>query len=115
MPTNNNKQFWSGKSVLITGGSGFLGTHLVAKMKDLGVKEIFVPRSSQYELRDKKYCKQVVKGRDIIIHLAAKVGGIGSNMEKPAELFFDNIMMGVQLMDEAYKAGVKKFVGLGTI
>jgi len=107
-------KFWNEKKVLVTGGSGFLGSHLVNKLKKLGAK-VFIPRSKNFDLRDKSACSKVVKNQDIVIHLAAKVGGIGFNMEHPGEMFYDNILMGVHLMEEARQAGVKKFVAIGTI
>lgn len=109
------KDFWTNKTVLLTGGSGFLGTHVKNKLESKKVKKIIIPRSQEYDLRKNHVCKKLVKDVDIVIHLAAKVGGIGFNQEKPAELFYDNLLMGVQLLDESFKAGVKKFVGLGTI
>ncbi len=106
--------FWNNKKVLVTGGAGFLGSHLVGKLQKLNAI-ITVPRSEKYDLRIREVCKHVVAGQDIVIHLAAKVGGIGYNMIHPGEMFFDNIMMGAQLMEEARLAGVEKFVGIGTI
>lgn len=105
------------KKILVTGGAGFLGSRVVTALLDRGVprEAITVPRSRETDLRVKENCEAVVKGQNLVIHLAAKVGGIGFNQEKPAELFYDNIMMGVQLMEAARKAGVEKFVGLGTI
>jgi GDP-L-fucose synthase len=103
------------KRILVTGGAGFLGTHLVSQLKEKGVSEIIIPRSSKDDLRDLSICKRIVKNVDIVIHMAAKVGGIGFNREHPAEMYYDNIMMGTQLIHEAYKAGVEKFVALGTI
>lgn len=110
-----NSNFWKDKKIVVTGGSGFLGQHVVNSIKNLPVKEIIIPRSKQFDLRKKDDCKKVVKDVDIVIHLAANVGGIGYNLEKPGELFYDNLMMGVNLMEESRLAGVKKFVGLGTI
>lgn len=106
--------FWNNKKVLVTGGAGFLGSHLVGKLKKLNAI-ITIPRSKKYDLRIREVCKKMVEGQDIVIHLAAKVGGIGYNMVHPGEMFFDNIMMGAQLMEEARLAGVEKFVGIGTI
>lgn len=111
----NKDSLIKGKKVVVTGGAGFLGSHLVKMLQQMNPQEILIPRSQNYDLRKKDVCRKVVKNADIVIHLAAKVGGIGFNMEKPAELFYDNLMMGVNLMDESFHAGVKKFVGLGTI
>lgn len=103
--------------ILVTGGGGFLGKHIVKKLKEKRVpeKNIFVPRSKDYDLRDKAVCKKVLKGVDIVIHLAANVGGIGYNLKNPGSLFYDNLTMGVHLMEEARKAKVKKFVAIGTV
>lgn len=107
--------FWDHKKVIVTGGAGFLGSHVVEILKDRGATDIFVPRSSEYDLREKQVCAQVVKGADIVIHLAANVGGIGYNLDYPGTLFYDNLLMGVHLMEESRKANVKKFVAIGTI
>src|SRR3989344_108788 len=107
-------KFWKKKKVLLTGGSGFLGTVVANKLKELGVKPI-IPRSAVEDLRKQKVCKEVVKNIDIVIHAAGNVGGIGYNREHPGTLFYDNLIMGVQLLEEARKAGVKKFVAIGTI
>lgn len=107
-------KFWFGKKVVLTGGSGFLGKVIAGKLKKMGVEPI-IPRSSSNDLRKKEVCERVVKGMDIIIHAAGNVGGIGYNREHPGALFYDNLMMGVQLMHEAMLAEVKKFVAIGTI
>ncbi len=110
-----NPDFWKDKRVVVTGGAGFLGSHLVRMIEELGPEEIVVPRSQEHDLRYKDVCAEVVKGADIVIHLAANVGGIGYNLEYPGTLFYDNLLMGVHLMEEARKAKVGKFVALGTI
>ncbi len=105
------------KRILVTGGSGFLGRQVVAQLVAAGANpdKITVPRSRETDLRLQNACRQAVSGQDLVIHLAAHVGGIGLNREKPAELFYDNLMMGTQLIHEAYLAGVQKFVCVGTI
>jgi GDP-L-fucose synthase len=105
------------KVVVLTGGAGFLGRFVFKKLIEQEVLEqcILVPRSCNFDLKEKENCVEIVRNADIVIHLAAKVGGIGLNREKPGELFYDNLIMGVQLMEEARKAGVEKFVAVGTI
>ncbi|HCR81183.1 MAG: NAD-dependent epimerase/dehydratase [Candidatus Pacebacteria bacterium GW2011_GWB1_47_8] len=109
------QNFWREKRVLVTGGAGFLGMHLVHELKKLSPKKVRVPRFETHDLRQQAVCAKVVKGIDIVIHLAANVGGIGYNQEFPGTLFYDNLVMGVHLMEEARQAGVKKFVSIGTI
>jgi GDP-L-fucose synthase len=106
--------FWKDKRVVVTGGAGFLGSYIVKKLEGLGVKP-FVPRSVTEDLRSREVCERIAKDADIIIHAAGDVGGIGYNRENPATLFYDNLIMGVQLMEEARKAKVQKFVAIGTI
>lgn len=107
--------FWTNKKVVVTGGGGFLGSHVVDILRERGATDIFVPRSKDYDLRDKAVCAEVVRGADVVIHLAANVGGIGYNLEFPGTLFYDNLLMGVHMMEESRKAGVSKFVAIGTI
>ncbi len=103
--------------ILVTGGSGFLGRHVVEELLKQGATKdlIELPRSSELDLREPQDCEQAVSGKDLVIHLAAKVGGIGLNREKPAELYYDNLMMGTHLIHQSYLAGVSKFVCVGTI
>jgi GDP-L-fucose synthase len=139
-------EYWRDKRVIVTGGAGFLGRHIVAKLRERGAAEIIVPRSAQCDLRDVSAIRTLLREggarnpqpafRDplssegpsdnphsafrnpqsvVVIHAAGNVGGIGKNQEQPAELFYDNLMMGVQLLHESWKAGVEKFVALGTI
>ncbi len=107
----------SDKRILVTGGAGFLGRQVVDQLTLAGAKheKITVVRSKDCDLRSLENCQRAVEQQDIIIHLAAHVGGIGLNREKPAELFYDNLMMGAQLIHAAYQAGVEKFVCVGTI
>jgi GDP-L-fucose synthase len=106
---------WRKKNVLITGGKGFLGSFVVDLLQRKKAKRIIAPTSKECDLTKISNCKRVVQDVDIVFHLAAKVGGIGLNREKPAELFYDNLLMGIQLMNEAKKANVEKFIALGTI
>ncbi len=103
--------------ILVTGGAGFLGKQVIEQLTQVGAKpeKITVPRSSECDLRVLENCQRAVTQQDIVIHLAAHVGGIGLNKEKPAELFYDNLIMGAQLIHAAYQAGVKKFACVGTI
>ena len=105
------------KRILVTGGTGFLGKQVVDQLCQAGatIDKISTPRSRELDLCKWENCQQAVKEQDIVIHLAAHVGGIGLNREKPAELFYDNLMMGTQLIHAAYQEGVEKFVCIGTI
>ena len=105
------------KKICVTGGAGFLGTHLIRELRSRGAQNIFIPKIEDYDLVDADAIKQMLSDSDpdIIIHLAAHVGGIGANQEKPAEFFYDNLMMGVQLIHQAYERGVEKFVAIGTV
>ena len=111
------REFWSGRRVCVTGGAGFLGSFVVEKLQERGAAEVFVPRSKDYDLRHLDAIRRMLTDArpDIIIHLAARVGGIGANRTHPAEFFYDNLIMGVQLFHEAWKFGVEKFVAFGTV
>lgn len=105
------------KKILLTGGAGFLGKFVLTELKKRGVIEnnIFIPRSISCDLREQKHCREIVQGKDIIIHLAAKVGGIEYNKTKPGELFYNNALPGLLLMEEARKVKVQKFVTIGSV
>jgi GDP-L-fucose synthase len=109
--------FWTNRRVIVTGGAGFLGSSVVEKLMQRNCREIFVPRSRHYDLRQREAIRQAIHDAepDIIIHLAARVGGIGANRAHPAEYFYDNLMMGTQLLHEAWLAKVGKFVAIGTV
>ncbi len=108
---------WENKRVAVTGGAGFLGSYLVAQLRRGGCREVFVPRRREYDLRELPAIRRMLvdASPDIVIHAAGIVGGIGANNARPAEFFYDNLMMGVQLLHESWKAGVSKFVAIGTI
>ena len=136
--------FWQDKRVVVTGGAGFLGSYVIAKLKERGATDILIPRIENYDLTDRDSIKRLfddalqppgkypehllpvglelppstfnLKPENLlVIHLAANVGGIGANREHPAEFFYDNLMMGVELMHQAWQRGVGKFVAIGTI
>ena len=110
-------EFWVKRNICVTGGAGFLGSYVLKKLKARGAEKIFVPTIEVYNLVDPADVRRMLRDADpdIIIHLAANVGGIGANQAHPAEFFYDNLMMGVQLMHESWKEGVKKFVAIGTV
>src|SRR5256884_2908672 len=113
--TEQGGDFWRGRRVVVTGGAGFLGSRVVAQLRERGATNVFVPRSADLDLRVRENSRRAVEGADLVIHLAATVGGIGFNRENPGTLFYDNLFMGAQLMEEARIRGVRKFVAVGTV
>lgn len=117
------ENFWQDKRVIVTGGAGFLGSFVTEKLKQRGATDIFIPRIEEYNLVDpndiRRLYADTLKNVDpknvVIIHLAANVGGIGANMDHPADFFYDNLMMGVELMHQAHKNDIGKFVAIGTV
>jgi GDP-L-fucose synthase len=109
--------FWRGKRVAVTGGGGFLGKHVVSPLEDLGGVNVFVPRQKDYDLRQPTNVARMYEDArpDIVLHLAAVVGGIGANKEHPGSFFYDNLMMGVELIEQGRQVGLPKFVAVGTI
>lgn len=109
--------FWPGKRVIVTGGAGFLGSFVVEKLRAKGCRDIVVPRSKDYDLVQMEAVKRLYQDArpDLVLHLAAKVGGIGANQANPGRFFYDNLMMGVQLMEVGRQLGIDKFVGVATI
>ena len=107
----------AGKRVVVTGGMGFLGKNVVRKLEERGCREIFVPRSRDYDLvRGEAVEKLYMDARpDVVVHLAARVGGIGANMRNPGSFFYENLLMGVQLIEQGRLHGIEKFVAIGTI
>ncbi|HAL16355.1 MAG TPA: GDP-fucose synthetase [Anaerolineaceae bacterium] len=112
-----DSNFWATRKVCLTGGSGFLGSFVTEKLRQRGVKEIFIPRIEQYNLVNPQDVERMLDNSrpDVIIHLAAHVGGIGANRLHPAEFFYDNLMMGTQLMHQAWRRGIEKYTAIGTV
>ncbi len=109
--------FWADKRVCVTGGGGFLGSYVIKRLREQGATDIFVPRKRDYDLVDGAAVRRLLSDvqPQIVLHLAANVGGIGANRAHPAEFFYDNLLMGVQLLHESWQQGVEKFVAVGTV
>ena len=118
-----SENFWTGKRVVVTGGAGFLGSFVIDKLKKRGATDIYIPLIENYDLTNSNDIRRLfdttLDGIDpanmVIIHLAANVGGIGANSERPADFFYDNLMMGVELIHQAWQRGVGKFTAIGTV
>ena len=110
-------EFWPARSVMVTGGGGFLGTSVVRRLHEVGADQIFVPRSQDYDLRTERGVRDALAQGvpDTLIHVAGLLGGIGANRDLPGRMFYDNAIMGIQLMEQARLAGVRKFVTIGTV
>ena len=109
---------WNAQRVIVTGGAGFVGTHLVERLRTLGVAELVIPRSRDYDLRQAEQIKRLYADHPdttLVIHLAATVGGIGANRTHPGTFTYDNLVMGTELLQQARLSGIEKFVGIGTI
>ena len=114
---NTPADFWKDRRVCVTGGAGFLGSFVLAALQQRGAAHVFVPKIEDYDLVNPQDIQRMYHDArpDVVIHLAALAGGIGANRARPADFFYINLMMGVQLMHEAWKRGVEKFVAIGTV
>ncbi len=117
MTENQANNFWQDKNVCVTGGAGFLGKKVLKTLREHGAQDIYVPTIEDYDLVKGDDIERLYDTTrpDVVIHLAAHVGGIGANRLRPAEFFYDNLMMGVQLMHKAWQKGIEKFVAIGTV
>lgn len=106
---------WPEKNVLVTGGKGFLGSYIVQQLRAKQTKKVIAPSSKEYDLTNLSDCQRILQGIDIVFHAAGMTGGIGLNREKPAELFYENLLMGIQLINESKNANIEKFIAIGTI
>jgi len=115
--TTSSKDWWRARRVCVTGGAGVLGSYVVARLKDAGCNDIFVPRTVEFDLRHESAIRRLYDEArpDVVIHLAAVVGGIGANRENPGRFFYENLIMGTVLMEEARQRGIEKFVATGTV
>jgi GDP-L-fucose synthase len=120
----SNGNYWKDKKVILTGGAGFLGKFVTGKLQQRGATDIYIPLIEEYDLTDRDEIRRLYDltlgggadpSRVVVIHLAAHVGGIGANREHPAEFFYDNLMMGVELMHQAWQRGIGKFTAIGTV
>jgi len=109
--------FWTGNRVLVTGGAGFLGSFVVQRLQKRHAMQVFVPRSRDYDLRTSAGIQRALDDArpHVVIHLAGRVGGIGANRARPAEFFYDNVMMSVPMLHQCWRFGVQKFVAIGTV
>ncbi len=117
MTFQSDPNFWKNKRICVTGGAGFLGSFILEGLRQRGARDVFVPKIEEYDLVQLAHIQRMLDASrpDIIIHLAALAGGIGANRARPADFFYINLMMGVQLMHEAWQRGVGKFVAIGTV